>query len=382
MIGQKTSDFNQGSFALFSPKLKAMGLQCCKLEMSLPHAPRGHRGRSLLFYILRYSPPMPRQSRIDIPGLLQHVIFRGVARSDIFLDDEDRADFVRRLSLLLAETETRCYAWALLNNHVHLLLRPTRQPLASLMRRLLTGYAVSFNFRHKRSDHLFQNRCKSLVCDDEIYLLELVRYIHLNPLRAGAVKDLEELLDYRWCGHRQLLGKDGPELIDPAELLPLFSTRKKVAAARYLQFITAGIQSEPQVKLSRGGRRASQTYNPALQDDELFDERILGGGDFVAQVLGAPRDEVVPLPLQKLITLVARHCKIAEADLSMPSKQPTIVYAKALICFVAMRICRLKGAEVGQHLAYSTAAVSRAALRGKMLYEGDGTLHLALNGGK
>ena len=86
---------------------------------------------------------MPRQPRIDIPGLLQHVIFRGVARCDIFLDDEDREDFVRRLSLLLAETETRCYAWTLLKNHAHLLLMPTRQQLAPLMLRLLTGYAVS-----------------------------------------------------------------------------------------------------------------------------------------------------------------------------------------------------------------------------------------------
>jgi len=323
---------------------------------------------------------MPRQSRIDIPGLLQHVIFRGVARADIFVDDEDREDFVRRLSLLLAETKTSCYAWALLNNHVHLLLMPTRQPLASLMRRLLTGYAVVFNLRHNRSGHLFQNRYKSLVCDDETYLLELVRYIHLNPLRAGVVKDLEELVAYRWCGHRQLLGKGGPELIDCAELLPLFSARKKAAVARYLQFLADGIHSGPQVKLSSGGRRASQAYNLALQDDELFDERILGGGDFVAQVLGADRDEAVSLSLRQLMTLVAGYCKIAEADLSMPSKQPTMVRAKALICFIAMRICRFKGAEVGQRLAYSTTAVSRAALRGRTLYEEDSKLHSLLNG--
>ena len=101
---------------------------------------------------------MPRQARIDIPGLLQHVIVRGVAQTDIFLDDDDRKDFVQRLSDLLAETKTSCSAWALLDNHVHLLLTPTEQPLASFMRRLLTGYAVVFNLRHKRSGHLFQNR--------------------------------------------------------------------------------------------------------------------------------------------------------------------------------------------------------------------------------
>jgi len=133
------------------------------------------KGRSWHFPIYCYFLPMPRQRRIDIPGLVQHVIFRGVARSDIFLDDDDREGFISRLNPLLAETETRCYAWALLNNHVHLLLKPTHQPLAPLMRRLLTGYAVSFNLRHNRYGHLFQNSYKSLVCDVENYLLELVR---------------------------------------------------------------------------------------------------------------------------------------------------------------------------------------------------------------
>lgn len=323
---------------------------------------------------------MPRQSRIDIPGLLQHVIFRGVARSDIFLGDDDREDFVRRLSLLLAETETRCYAWALLNNHVHLLLLPTRQPLAPLMLRLLTGYAVTFNLRHNRSGHLFQNRYKSIVCDDEAYLLELVRYIHLNPLRAGAVEDLEGLAGYRWCGHRQLLGGGDPELIDATEVLPLFARGKKTAVDRYLLFLADGVKSGPPAKLSRGGRRVSQAYNSALRDDELYDERILGGGDFVARVLGANGDQGEALSLWRIIALVAGHCNIAEADLAMPSKQRALVRAKALICFVATRLCRLKGTEVGEHLAYSTTAVSRAALRGKALYEEDTTLQTLLNG--
>jgi len=324
---------------------------------------------------------MPRQPRIDIAGLLQHVIFRGVARSDIFMDDADRENFVRRLSQLLVETETRCYAWALLDNHVHLLLLPTRQPLARLMLRLLTGYAVSFNLRHHRSGHLFQNRYKSIVCDEEAYLLELVRYIHLNPLRAGVVKDLDELAEYRWCGHRQLLGREGPELIDAADLLMLFANRKKTATGRYLQFLADGIGGTPPIKLSQGGRRVSQAFNSALQDDELFDERILGGGDFVEQVLGASRNEgPSQLSLQKLIALVARHFKLDADDLALPSKQPVIVRAKALICFVATRFCRLKGAEVGRCLAYSTTAVSRAALRGKKLYEENADFKAVLNG--
>ncbi|NOY13070.1 MAG: transposase, partial [Deltaproteobacteria bacterium] len=123
---------------------------------------------------------MPRHARIDAPELLQHVIVRGIEKRPIFLDDQDREDFLARFSLLLNETATDCYAWALLDTHFHLLLRPRIGKLASFMRRLLTGYAVVFNLRHKRAGHLFQNRYKSIVCDGDAYLLELVRYIHLN----------------------------------------------------------------------------------------------------------------------------------------------------------------------------------------------------------
>ena len=127
---------------------------------------------------------MPRLARLDISGLLQHVIVRGIERRDIFNDDRDRQLFIDRLFALLSETGVRCYAWSLLSNHFHLLLMPTSTPLSYFMRRLLTGYAVSFNRRNKRSGHLFQNRYKSIVCEEEPYLLELVRYIHLNPVRA------------------------------------------------------------------------------------------------------------------------------------------------------------------------------------------------------
>src|SRR5512136_676836 len=114
---------------------------------------------------------MPRTARIDIPGLLQHVIVRGIERSDIFLDDDDRALFLERFSKLLVETGTECIAWALMTNHFHLLLRPQSTKLSFIMRRLLTGYAVVFNRRHNRSGHLFQNRYKSIVCEENPYLL-------------------------------------------------------------------------------------------------------------------------------------------------------------------------------------------------------------------
>src|SRR6266702_2827484 len=170
---------------------------------------------------------MPRLARLDIIGLLQHVIVRGIERRDIFNDDHDRQLFVGRLSLLLSETGVRCYAWALLSTHFHLLLMPTSTPLSYFMRRLLTGYAVSFNRRNKRSGHLFQNRYKSIVCEEEPYLLELVRYIHLNPLRAGLVGSIDVLDSYKWSGHAVIMGRRELPGQNMEEVLGYFGKRTK-----------------------------------------------------------------------------------------------------------------------------------------------------------
>ena len=149
---------------------------------------------------------MPRNARLDLPGLLQHVIVRGIEKRDIFLDDEDRGSFLVRFSGLLTDTETKCFAWSLMSNHFHLLVVPTQISLARFMRRLLTGYAVTFNRKHNRVGHLFQNRYKSIVCAEETYLPELIRYIHLNSHRAGLVKTINELDKYPRSGHAVLMG--------------------------------------------------------------------------------------------------------------------------------------------------------------------------------
>ena len=150
---------------------------------------------------------MPRQARLDAPGVLQHVMARGIERRKIFWDDKDRSSFLERLALILEETQTQCYAWALIPNHFHILLRTGPTPLSKVMRRLMTGYAVTFNLRHRRAGHLFQNRYKSVVCEEDPYLLELIRYIHLNPLRAKLVEDLKALDKYPWTGHSAILGR-------------------------------------------------------------------------------------------------------------------------------------------------------------------------------
>src|SRR3972149_11977881 len=149
---------------------------------------------------------MPRGPRLDAPGTLHQVRMRGIERRPIFRDDQDRADFATRVAALATAGAWTVYDWALLPNHAHLLVRTGTRPLARSMRSLLTGYAGAFNRRHQRVGHLFQNRDKSGVVEEDAYLWELVRYLHLNPLRAQVVPDLRTLDRYPWTGHSALLG--------------------------------------------------------------------------------------------------------------------------------------------------------------------------------
>jgi len=125
---------------------------------------------------------------------------RGIERGAVFRNDADRDHFLERLGEILQDTQTLCYASVLIPNHFHLLLRTGPVPISTVMRRLLTGYALWHNLTHRRHGHLFQNRFKSILCQEDVYLLELVRYIHLNPIRAHLVGDLEELggVSLRW----------------------------------------------------------------------------------------------------------------------------------------------------------------------------------------
>ena len=155
---------------------------------------------------------MPRGPRLDAPGVLHHVMVRGLERRALFRDDRDRADFLRRVGAVAARRALTVYAWALLPNNVHLLVRTGTRPLARSMRSLLTGYAGAFNRRHHRAGHLFQNRYKSIVVEEEPYLLELTRYIHLNPLRAGRDQPSQAIKE---VGPIAVVAEDGATLEPP-----------------------------------------------------------------------------------------------------------------------------------------------------------------------
>lgn len=133
---------------------------------------------------------MPRQARLDVPGALHHVIVRGINKSNIFEDNQDKTLFLERLGQNIIDGKCSVYAWALMDNHAHVLFKSGQHGISAVMRKLLTWYAQYFNRRHRRTGHLFENRYKSILCDEDSYLLALIRYIHLNPVRAGTLTTL------------------------------------------------------------------------------------------------------------------------------------------------------------------------------------------------
>lgn len=196
---------------------------------------------------------MPRQGRIDATGAVHHIIARGIERRKLFVDHNDHDDFLKRLGIIVLDTGVQCYAWSLMPSHFHLLFKSGSTPVTTVMHRLLTGYAIGFNRRHRRSGHLFQNRYKSILCQEDAYLQELVRYIHLNPLRAGLVKDLNALDKYRFAGHSCLMGKQANEWQAVDEVLVLFGDSVSTARRNYRQYVKRGIDLGRRPDLTGGG---------------------------------------------------------------------------------------------------------------------------------
>ena len=326
---------------------------------------------------------MPRKARIDAPGAFHHIICRGIERRKIFYDNADRENFLVRFASILIETLTPCYGWALLPNHFHLLLRTGNASISTVMRRLLTGYAVSFNRRHRRHGHLFQNRFKSILCQENVYLKQLVRYIHLNPLRAKTVSQLSDLIKYPYSGHSAIMGKIKRDFQHVDYVLRLFGEKNAAARRSYHQFVKKGIDQGRQPQLVGGGLlRSSGGWSVlrALSQAQVHvkgDERILGDSDFVEEVLAKQQEQLERrywlqsqgYNLDRVVKRVSEVFNIEPIEICKPSNQPLRVRARSLVCFWAVRELRMSGTKVGKFLKLTQTAVSRAVRRGEKLVE-------------
>lgn len=240
---------------------------------------------------------MPRGARLDAPGTLHHVIIRGIEKGDIVKDDEDRKEFLRRMGELAKGTGTSIYAFAVMTNHAHILLKSGEQGLSTFMRRFLSGYAQYYNRRHHRVGHLFQNRYKSIICEEDAYFDKLVAYIHLNPLRAGLVTTFEELALYPWGGHAVMMQKVLYPWLDRDYVLSFFDDTEGKARKAYLEYLEDEKVINREKELSGGGLLRSHGGWSKVQSmrkqgmKALSDDRILGGDAFVREVLREAEDQ-------------------------------------------------------------------------------------------
>lgn len=324
---------------------------------------------------------MPRQARLDAPGTLHHVIVRGIERREIVDDDKDRKHFVDRMGALGLETDTAIYAWALLTNHAHILLRSGPLGLSKYMKRLLTGYAVFYNRRHRRHGHLFQNRYKSIVVEEDSYFQELVRYIHLNPLRAQMIDSFAKLDRYRWCGHSVILGRSNNDWQDRKYVLKWFGKKIGEAKRSYRQFVRDGIEEGHRSDLIGGGLIRSQGGWVAVKEmrrqgvREKSDERILGSGEFVRQLI-QQSDEVREKQflgsksLRQAIQHIERVCKDEDVDikaLEAGSRRQKISKTRARLIEKLTEEFGLSLAEAGRQLGVSSSAVAKTLSRRKTI---------------
>jgi len=289
---------------------------------------------------------MARKPRIHFPGALYHVITRGNRRQGIFLDEKDLKTFLSYLSEYKCRYPFKLYAYALMKNHIHLLIEVEEMPLGRIMQSILFRYTRYFNRRYGEVGHLFQGRYKAIVCDKDAYLLELVRYIHLNPVRAKMVKGPE---DYAWTGHLSYLGKEKNHLIVEDLVLNQFSDNRSSAIRRYRQFVWEGVSIGYQQKYYK-----------------VKDQRYLGEDSFIDRIKEEKREPeswVYDVPLEAISQELSKATKIREDRLHSASRGREGAGGRGLVAYLARMISGYMVKEVADYFRRSPVTISEAIIK-------------------
>ena len=274
-----------------------------------------------------------------------HVICRGNQRQTIFHNDADRRLYLERLEQYRQRYGFTIYAYVLMSNHVHLLLETGNVPLSKIMQGLQFTYTGYFNRRYHKSGHLFQGRYKAIVCDRDRYLLELVRYLHLNPARMRKPISAQR---YRWSSHRAYLGESRAVEVETSTVLEQFGNRVGKARESYLQFIAEGKENGHQ-------ERYYQTT----------DQRFLGDEGFVEQVgkkAGKDREvdaKVRRVAFVRLLEVLAKYYKIKADTLTQAGRQRKWVRASSMLVYFAREWSGMSAKELGKELHRDPSIVSR-----------------------
>jgi REP element-mobilizing transposase RayT len=290
---------------------------------------------------------MARKPRIDFPGAFYHVIVRGNQRATIFHDPADYTAYLERLERYRRRDSVTLHAYVLMTNHVHLLLETGAQPLSRTMQTLQFTYSQYYNRRYGKTGHVFQGRYQAILCDREAYLLELVRYLHLNPARLRTPLNP---WTYRWSSHAAYLGRSCPVTVQTSAVLESFHRQVGPARQAYRRFLLDGLAHGHQERFY-----------------ETVDQRFLGDERFIEEAdrRTATTREVSVRPqlvaFGTLLTAVATVYKVAPKAILAPGRQRALVPARATLVGLARKWCVLTTRELGRRLQRDPSMISRLA---------------------
>ena len=290
---------------------------------------------------------MARKPRIEFPGAFYHVIARGNRRQVIFHDTADRHTYLERLEHYRQRYHLTVHAYVLMANHVHLLLETREVPLAKFMQALQFTYTRYYNRRYATSGHLFQGRYQAIVCDRDAYLVELVRYVHLNP---GRLKRPVDPWRYPWSSHRAYLGEAGPVKVETAVVLGQFGNHVGRARHAYRRFMADG---------AGRGHEAQYyaTVDQRLLGDEVFIEAVDQKTGRGREIERARR----PVVFARLIRAVAQQQGVEASGLLGPGRQRAGVgaRARAMLVYLGREWSQVRTKELGRQLHRDPSIISR-----------------------
>jgi putative transposase len=308
---------------------------------------------------------MARKRRIEFPGALYHVIARGNNRQVTFKDDQDYKVYIDRLKRYQQRYNFVLYAYTLMPNHVHLIMETDIIPLSKIMQGIQQSYTCYFHNKYKTVGHLFQGRYKAILIQREVYLQELVRYIHLNPFKASLVENPD---DYPWSSHQVYIGKINQSFVRTDLIFRMLSLDITKAQELYRQLIVDGMNN---------------SYLRKFHAHEYIDTCFLGSSEFIEECKrkakenidsDAEKDEknlkllydqmpIKKMSLDTLVTAVSTATGIPIECILGRSKAARISYVRSLFVYVAIRYAGINNKSLALFLARKDSSVSNMIRR-------------------
>ena len=310
---------------------------------------------------------MARPLRIEYEGAFYHVTARGNERRKIFLSASDCLRFLAKLSEAIQKYHASLHAYVLMGNHYHLILETPQANLSAIMQMVNSSYTTYFNVKRKRFGHLFQGRYKAILIDADSYLLELSRYIHLNPVRAGVVEDPA---DYVYSSYRAYASNKKDPLVTKDKILSMISQNPRLAPQRYTQFVRSAIGAESPDALK-------QTYGGM----------ILGSKTFIKNTLERIKSEALEshevsnrkalqslTSVEEIVKALSEYFEVPEAKVI--SSAPYKAYA----VYLSRKHTTGTNAEIGRYFGISYSAVTKVGTRLKKRAENNRKLEREMEG--